>query len=130
MVYNLGREDRRRLIRGISLTAQTWFAAGAREVFTSLRNPAVLGSMDEARDLADRSVKAKYFELMAFHPMGTARMSADATRGVTNGSGAVHGYEGLYVADASLLPTSTRRNPQLTIMAVATQVANALAAAG
>jgi choline dehydrogenase-like flavoprotein len=66
---------------------------------------------------------------MAFHPMGTARMSADPGRGVVDGSGRVHGYAGLYVADASVLPSSTRRNPQLTIMAVAMKIAQDLARA-
>jgi choline dehydrogenase-like flavoprotein len=130
MLYNLCREDRRRMARAISLTAQVWFAAGAREVYTTLRHRPVLDSIEEARGLAEQEIRAKYFELMAFHPLGTARMSADPERGVTDGSGAVYGYEGLYVADASLLPGSTRRNPQLTIMALATKVANDLAASG
>jgi choline dehydrogenase-like flavoprotein len=130
LLYNLNRADCQRLTRAISLTAEVWFAAGAREVFTSLRDQPILRSQAEARDLAKRRVKAKYFELMAFHPMGTARMSADPSRGVTSASGAVHGFQGLHIADASLLPSSTRRNPQLTIMAVATALADTLTATG
>jgi choline dehydrogenase-like flavoprotein len=118
------------MARAISLAAQVWFAAGAREVYTTLRHRPILDSIEEARGLAEQKIPAKYFELMAFHPLGTARMSADPERGVTDGSGAVYGYEGLYVADASLLPGSTRRNPQLTIMTLATKVANDLAASG
>ncbi|MEB2284623.1 MAG: hypothetical protein B6D46_00550 [Polyangiaceae bacterium UTPRO1] len=129
-LYSLSPPDCRRLARAISLTAQVWFAAGATEVFTSVRSRPVLRSMAEARDFGDRAVGAKYFDAMAFHPMGTARMSADPARGVVDGSGRVHGYEGLYVADAAVLPSSTRRNPQLTIMAVATKIAADLAASG
>jgi choline dehydrogenase-like flavoprotein len=103
---------------------------GVEEVFTSVRSQPVLRSMAEARDLGDQEIRSKYFDVMAFHPMGTARMSADPARGVVDGSGSVHGHEGLYVADASVLPSSTRRNPQLTIMAVATKIAGDLAATG
>jgi choline dehydrogenase-like flavoprotein len=129
VLYSLARADRGRLARAISLTAQTWFAAGATEVYTSVRCRPVLRSMAEARAFADEEIRAKYFDVMAFHPMGTARMSADPGRGVVDGSGRVHGYAGLYVADASVLPSSTRRNPQLTIMAVAMKIAQDLARA-
>lgn len=128
--YNLSKIDRRLMLRSIALTAEAWFAAGAKEVFTSLRHQPVLRNLEEARSLPERDAKAKYFELMAFHPMGTARMSADPRRGVTDGSGRVFGYEGLYVADASLLPSSTKRNPMMSIMALSTLVANGLAAQG
>lgn len=128
VLYRLAQPDCRRLARAISLTAQAWFAAGATEVFTSVRSRPVLRSMAEARDLGERDIPARYFDVMAFHPMGSARMSADPARGVVNASGQVHGYEGLHVADASILPSSTRRNPQLTIMAVATKIAGDLAA--
>ena len=126
VLYSLAPADRRRLARAVSLTAQAWFAAGATEVFPSVRSRPVLRSIAEARALADDEIPAKYFDVMAFHPMGTARMSADPARGVVGSSGGVHGYEGLYVADASVLPSSTRRNPQLTIMAVATKIAQDL----
>jgi choline dehydrogenase-like flavoprotein len=130
VLYRLSPPDRRRLTRAISLTAQVWFAAGVIEVFTSVRSRPVLRSMAEAHELGDQEIEAKYFDLMAFHPMGTARMSAHPARGVVDGAGRVHGHRGLYVADASVLPSSTRRNPQLTIMAVATKIAGDLAATG
>ncbi len=125
-LYRLAPSDRRRLARAISLTAQVWFASGATEVFTSVRNRPILRSMTEAREFGDRDIPGKYFDIMAFHPMGTARMSTDPARGVVDGAGAVHGYECLYVSDASVLPSSTKRNPQLTIMAMATRIARSL----
>jgi choline dehydrogenase-like flavoprotein len=127
ILYPLGRDDRRRMARAIALTAEIWFAAGAREVFTGVRSTPILRTPAEARALATTDVPAGHFELMAFHPLGTARMSADPLRGVVDGAGRVHGCAGLYVADASVLPTSPRRNPQLTIMAVAAKIARDLA---
>jgi choline dehydrogenase-like flavoprotein len=56
---------------------------------------------------------------MTVHIMGTARMAADERDGATDPSGAVHGIEGLVVADASVLPSSIGVNPQETIVAMA-----------
>jgi choline dehydrogenase-like flavoprotein len=66
--------------------------------------------------------------LEAFHPLGTARMDADPARGVTATDGAVHGYRGLYVADASLFAGSIGVNPMMTVIAMASQVARRMAA--
>ena len=60
---------------------------------------------------------------MAFHPLGTARADARASHGVTDGDLAVHGVEGLYIADGSVVPSALGVNPQLTIMALATRLA-------
>ena len=61
--------------------------------------------------------------------MGTARIAADAREGVCAADGAVHGVEGLYVADGSLFPTSVGVNPMMTIIAFAKQVAAGIAEA-
>ena len=47
--------------------------------------------------------------------------------GVCDADGAVRGVDGLYVADASLFPTSVGVNPMMTIIAFAKQVAAGIA---
>jgi choline dehydrogenase-like flavoprotein len=37
--------------------------------------------------------------------------------------GRLRGYEGLYIADGSIVPSSLGVNPQITIMALATRIA-------
>jgi choline dehydrogenase-like flavoprotein len=63
---------------------------------------------------------------MAFHPLGTARADARAARGVVDGDLKVHGVDGLYVSDASVIPSSLGVNPQITIMALASRLAEHL----
>jgi choline dehydrogenase-like flavoprotein len=64
--------------------------------------------------------------LMAFHPMGTARAGADPERAVVDPDLALHGVEGVHVADGSVVPSSLGVNPQITIMALATRLARHL----
>ena len=49
-------------------------------------------------------------------------MGADP-KTICDGSGKAYGYDGLYIADAALLPTNLGVNPQHTIMAMARVVA-------
>ncbi len=127
--YWMNRDDVRRLLRGIALVARIFFAAGAREVYPGVRQQPLLRSLQEAEALEHVPLRAGDLEVMAFHPMATARMGRDPARCAVAPSGAVYGVPGLYVADASVLPTSTRVNPQITIMALATRIAAGIAAA-
>ena len=46
-----------------------------------------------------------------------------ADKGVVNDRGEVFGYEGLYVADGSMIPSALSTNPSMTISALAERVA-------
>jgi choline dehydrogenase-like flavoprotein len=59
--------------------------------------------------------------------MGTARLSDRPERGATNPDGELWGSKGVFVADASLIPTPLGLNPQITVMALGTIVARAVA---
>lgn len=61
-------------------------------------------------------------ELNTGHPCGTLCMGDDPARSVVDAGGRVHGTENIYVADASLFPTSLGVNPSLTIAALALHV--------
>ncbi|MBU1918408.1 GMC family oxidoreductase, partial [bacterium] len=66
-------------------------------------------------------------ELLTVHVMGTVPMGSQAHNSVLNSYGAFHNVKGLYVADASVFPTSIGVNPQVTIMALATRTAEYIA---
>jgi cholesterol oxidase len=62
-------------------------------------------------------------KLLTAHPLGGCFMGEDEWNSVVNHSGEVWGYPGLYVADASIIPTALSVNPSLTISALAERVA-------
>jgi len=126
--YAMDDADRRKMLRAIGLTAEIFFAAGAIEVYPAIRSRPTLQNADEAESITGSAVRPTDIEMMAFHPMGTARMADDPKRGVTSAAGQVHDTRDLYVADASLFPASCKVNPQMTIMALATRIGEHLAA--
>jgi choline dehydrogenase-like flavoprotein len=123
--YRLTDDDARRLVFGISRAAEIHFAAGASEVYPNVGGVSVLRRGDLA-EFEATAFKPSRLRLEAFHPMGTARI-AEPGEGVCDSRGAVHGISDLYVADASLFPTSVGVNPMMTIIAFAKQVAAGVA---
>jgi choline dehydrogenase-like flavoprotein len=124
--YKLSGADARRLAFGIARAAAIHFAAGAAEVYPNIARVGVLKPGDLAAFEAT-TFKPAELRLEAFHPMGTARIAADPGEGACGPDGAVHGTRRLYVADASLFPTSVGVNPMMTVIACAKQVARGVA---
>jgi choline dehydrogenase-like flavoprotein len=60
----------------------------------------------------------------ATHQMGTARMSHDPDRGVTNAFGRAHEVPNLFMSDGSVQTTAGAANPTLTIVALALRQAD------
>jgi choline dehydrogenase-like flavoprotein len=124
--YELTREDAGRIAFGIARAAEVHFAAGATEVYPNIARVGVL-KPGELAEFEATTFKPQELRLEAFHPMGTARIAADPREGVCAPDGSVHGTADLYVADASLFPTSIGVNPMMTIIAFAKRVANGIA---
>lgn len=124
--YILCNEDLEKLKDGVRLASEILFAAGAEKVYLPLKRPTETRNPgDVDRILAGLGPSA--VKLSAYQPMSTARIGEDPDTGAVDEAGRVYGVEGLYVADASILPGSTRVNPQLTINALALQVAESIA---
>jgi choline dehydrogenase-like flavoprotein len=126
VTYRLTSDDAQRLVFGIARAADLLYAAGATEVYPQIAGIPILAK-NRIADLEASPPAAPALRLEAFHPMGTARMDADPARGVAGTDGAVHGASALYVADASVLPSSIGVNPMMTIVAVASRIARQLA---
>ncbi|WP_413294546.1 GMC oxidoreductase [Bdellovibrio sp. HCB185ZH] len=67
-------------------------------------------------------------KVIAVHPLGGCPMGDTEETGLVNTRGEVFGYDGLYVVDGSILPTSTGTNPSLTIAAMAELIAEQIPA--
>jgi choline dehydrogenase-like flavoprotein len=109
---------------GIACAADILFAAGAREVYPQVAGVEAIAPGEQSR--LEAGVRPAQLRLEAFHPMGTARIGADAGS-VVAPDGQLRALPGLYVADGSLLPTALGVNPMVTILATARRVGRDLA---
>jgi choline dehydrogenase-like flavoprotein len=69
----------------------------------------------------------RHFNSSAHH-MGTSRMGTDPHTSVVDSDCQVHGVHNLYLAGASVFPTSGHANPTLTLVALAVRLAEHLKA--
>jgi choline dehydrogenase-like flavoprotein len=110
--------------------ARTLEAAGAEEIFTFLPgDPRWRRGEDFEAFVATlmRLEKHEVFTLSA-HQSGTCATGLDPTTSVVDGQGQLHDVHGVYVADASALPTAPGVNPMISIEAFARRTARFVAA--
>ena len=122
VLYRCSARDRAAFWKGIRAVAETFVEAGAKEIFLPIlgshgMTPDALRAMDLER------IPASRLECASQHPLGTARMSTSAAHGAVNPWGESWDVKELFVADASILPSSLGVNPQLTVMMMATRIA-------
>lgn len=126
--YDVSKRDGARLLRAVEVMGRAHFAAGARQVLTGISGAEVVSSEAELTEVLARSDHRK-LHLAAFHPAGTLRSGADASRCPVDEHGRLRGVEGVWVADGSVLPTCPEVNPQVSIMALALAIADRLVGA-
>jgi choline dehydrogenase-like flavoprotein len=124
--YRLADVDFPSMQATMKAAAKIHFAAGATQVYLPLvQSHAPCTSYDQVETVVDALKNDPLtLRMVSYHPQGTCRMGADATRSVVNPHGETHDVKGLFVCDASLLPTSIMVNPQLTIYALSSYVAD------
>jgi hypothetical protein len=128
MRYNISRADSAKLVIAVEAMGRLLFAAGAVEVLTGLPGAMTVTSLPALRDALRRS-DPRSLHLAAFHPTGTAAAGADEQVCPVDTTGRLRGIDGVWVADASILPSCPEVNPQLSIMALALGVADEVVSA-
>lgn len=125
LAYGMSKNDLERLKKGMVRMAQVYFAAGAEAVYPTsyidleMRQHAFRANRDIENFINEKIRKPDDLTLSTAHPQGGNPMSDDRRIGVIGSDFRVHGSDNLFVADASIFPTSIGINPQLTIMAMA-----------
>lgn len=116
ITYDFAERDVERMKESMILCAEVQLTAGATELYGVAHGLGTHTTLDAFAE-AMRSRVIRDFILYSSHPMSSVRMGRALDAG-----GKALGVEGLWVADASVFPTSLGVNPQLSTMAVATLI--------
>ncbi|PJF43792.1 MAG: hypothetical protein CUN55_07305 [Phototrophicales bacterium] len=127
ITYQLDDYDAPHLMRGILESIQIHYAAGAKIIGTPFAFPLNWSEGEHfdtyLQEVGRHRLRTNDLVLFSAHQMSSCRMGGSPARGAIDPCGQTYEVQGLYVADASALPTSTGVNPMLTIMAVAYMIA-------
>jgi choline dehydrogenase-like flavoprotein len=123
--YRVDDADFASMQKGLVTTAKVLFASGAKRLLLPTSQVATIERPEqvEAAIGALRNEPARY-RYTSFHPQGTCRMGRDPKTTVVDPHGQTHDVRRLYVADASLLPTSIGYNPSETVYALASYISD------
>jgi len=117
--YTLNKADMTRFREGMYKVAQIHIAAGAHSVLPCISGMPYRLGRDEIDLLKEAPLDPRAYVAVLSHLFGGCVMGSDPARAVCDDNGKVHGHDGLYVADASVIPTNLGVNPQATIMGLA-----------
>jgi len=120
--YKMSPRDRTSVRLALQIAADTFFAAGAVEVFLPVIGLDGL-SADAFRTLDLSKISMRRLECSSQHPLGTCRMGTSPQESVIDPNGQTWDVKELYVADGAAVPSSLGVNPQLAIMTLATRLA-------
>ena len=106
--------------------------AGADDAFTTDFQAGELARIDHALQVSRQVLQAAgarqvlWTGVVSTHSQGGCRMGSDAARSVVDAHGEMHTVRRLFVGDGSVIPRTLSANPSLTIMALATRLADHL----
>jgi choline dehydrogenase-like flavoprotein len=123
VVYRLGATDSEQLIDAMVKASDISFAAGAEKVFLPYNDVVAIGGRGAYQAIHERGIRANDPLFVSYQPQGTMRMGGNPRRSVVNGVGEAHAVRNLFVADASVFPTSIAVPPQIAVMTFATRTA-------
>ena len=125
--WTLSDGDAARLKDAIARTAEAYLAAGAAAVFTGHTRRLILRKPSDFAKLAEAGHAPGQLGMFCFHQMGTCRMGSSPDRDAVDPTGRVWAYPNLFVADASIFPSASGVNPQLTVYGLSDVVSDAIA---
>jgi choline dehydrogenase-like flavoprotein len=126
--YTPAKRDLLTLARGLRMLGEILFAGGAKRLMLNSWGYEEFTSRGQLEWIDRIALEPQYLALGTGHPQGGNAMSRDPSKGVVGPDFRVHGYDNLYVTDASVIPSSLTVNPQLTVMGLAHHAAQQMKA--
>jgi len=117
VIRQLNRDYLSLLSKGLRELSRVLFAAGAREIYPSISNFCSLKSVEDLENIPN-PLNASQTNLMTIHLFSSCPMGENRTKCAVDSYGKMHGFQNLYLTDASNLCDAPGVNPQGTILAI------------
>jgi choline dehydrogenase-like flavoprotein len=114
-------------------TGTAWVDAAGRDRysidFNERERERIDASLTFAKDVLNKAGARRVFQtgVLSTHVQGSCRMGSDRERSTVNAHGESHDIRRLFIGDSSVVPRTLSVNPSLTIMALASRLADYLA---
>jgi choline dehydrogenase-like flavoprotein len=123
----ISNQNLAQLCKGLDVLARIFFAGGAIKVLPATFNLIEFSSPEDIALTMESIREPDDLLVGSAHPQGGNPMCEDPTRGVVGNDFRVHGFENLFVADASVFPANIHANCQATVMAMSHYAASFVA---
>lgn len=124
--WNLSRDEFKHFREALKHAGRIMFAAGAEKVHLPAYNLTAASNvfeLDKAVDQIDYGALGLYtLRMLAYEPQGTCRMGRDPFKSVVNPWGECHEVKGLFVTDASVIPSETTVWSHMTVCALSSYI--------
>lgn len=124
LTYNFVKSDLKRTKRALRQSLEVLFESGADKIFLPVKGmPPIYNIADY--DHFSGGMSAKDLELVSVHAMASCPMGHNDRSSIVDHQGKVWGFDNLYIADASILPSNIGESPQGSIMVFCHKIADA-----
>lgn len=124
--WNLSRGEFDHFKAALKHAGRIMFAAGAEKVHLPAYDIAVANNVFELDASVDKieygALGLFTLRMLAFEPQGTCRMGRDPFSSVVNPWGECHEVKGLFITDASIIPTETTTHAHMTVCALSSYI--------
>lgn len=111
-------DDLKAMGEGLYRLGELLFAAGAIEIYPPVAGWPVFRNLKDM-EILRQGLPAEKADLSTIHLFSSCPMGEDLSKCAVDSYGKLHGYENVYLNDASILPGPPGVNPQALIMAIA-----------
>lgn len=119
--YKFSPQDLPKIKRAIRRKAQLLFQSGATKIYLPIQGTKPVNSLNEV-DFILREIKPSQIETNTVHMMSSCPMGSNPKNSVVNPDGKLWDTKNVFIADASILPTSIGQSPQGTIMVLVHEI--------
>ena len=120
ITYKYHKDDKTLIKKSLKKMIQLFFTINAKQILTPLKEKPLINSIEEFERIENNENIFSNLDISSVHGMSSCRMSGDPEKYKTplNGYGKLHGFENIYISDASIIPTSPGINPQETVATI------------